>query len=332
MARQLRIEFENAIYHVCARGNARHAIFLSDMDRARLLELLGACARRFEVDIIAFVLMSNHFHLIVQTRRANLARWMHWLLTSYTVFFNKRHARSGHLFQGRYKSFLVEAGEYLLELSRYIHLNPVRGLRLGQGDPSLRRERLRKFKWSSYRGYAGLAKPFEFVRSNLVLGELGSANDRAELLRYRRFVEEGLLREIENPFEQVQWQSILAGENLFGRVRDHVRTISHKNRELPPLRELARPQLESQTILNRVAKKYAIDKNRLLSRDGHGLKARNVAMWVIWESGDKTLAEIGRMFGGLDYAAVGQRIRRVRGSHSAREARQLIDEMLNVKT
>jgi REP element-mobilizing transposase RayT len=108
MARPLRIEFEGAIYHVCARGNARESIFQTDPDRARLLDLLRASARRFDVAILAFVLMGNHFHLIVQTRRPNLGRLMHWLLTSYTVYFNRHHRRSGHLFQGRYKSFLVE--------------------------------------------------------------------------------------------------------------------------------------------------------------------------------------------------------------------------------
>jgi len=99
--------------------------------------------------------MGNHFHLVAQTRRPNLRRWMHWLLVSYTMYFNRRHRSSGHLFQGRYQSFLVQEGDYLLGLSRYVHLNPVRGLRLGRGNPTERRKRLRGFKWSSYRGYAG---------------------------------------------------------------------------------------------------------------------------------------------------------------------------------
>src|SRR3954470_1179047 len=99
--------------------------------------------------------MGNHFHFIAQTRRANLSRWMHWLMVSYTVYFNWRHRRSGHLFAGRYKSFLVQSdeGDYPLTLSRYLHLNPVRGKRLGVGTPAERRERLRAYRWSSYPGY-----------------------------------------------------------------------------------------------------------------------------------------------------------------------------------
>src|SRR5438045_1541891 len=138
---------------------------------------------------------------------------MHWLLTSYTISFNKRHRRSGHLFQGRYKSFLVEEGNYLLGLSRYVHLNPVRGVLLGRGDPAQRRRRLRAFKWSSYPGYAGLGKPFDFIEDEQVFGELGGPA-RARGLRYRRFVEEGLVREIENPFTAVHWQAVLGSEGL----------------------------------------------------------------------------------------------------------------------
>src|SRR6266487_2654157 len=149
------------------------------------------------------VLRRNHFHLVAQTHRPNLRRWMHWLLVSYTVYFNRRHRLSGHLFQGRYKSFLVQEGDYLLGLSRYVHLNPVRGVSLGRGTPVEGRKRLRAFKWSSYAGYAGLGRPFPFVEEEMVLGELRGPK-RAERLRYRRFVEEGLVREVKNPFEAVR--------------------------------------------------------------------------------------------------------------------------------
>ena len=102
--------------------------------------------------ILCFVLMSNQLHFVAQTHRANLSRWMHWLSVAYTVFCNRRHRLSGHLFQGRYKSFLVREGDYLLGLSRYVYLNPVRGVSLGRGTPSQRRKRLCAFRWSSYPG------------------------------------------------------------------------------------------------------------------------------------------------------------------------------------
>jgi putative transposase len=116
MARGLRIEFENALYHVCARGNACGDIFRSDANRARFLQLLEHSAQRFSGAVLCFVLMDNHFHLVIRTHFPNLSRWMHWLMVSYSVYLNRRHRRSGHLFQGRYKSFLVESGEYLLNV------------------------------------------------------------------------------------------------------------------------------------------------------------------------------------------------------------------------
>jgi len=328
MARPLRVEFEEAVYHLCARGNARQRIFHNERDRARFVELLAESAQRFDAAILCFVLMRNHFHLVAQTHRPNLRRWMHWLLVSYTVYFNRRHCLSGHLFQGRYKSFLVQEGEHLLGLSRYVHLNPVRGVSLGRGSPSERRKRLRRFKWSSYCGYAGLGRAFPFVEDEMVLGELGGPR-RAERVRYRRFVEQGLVREIENPFEAVRWQAVLGDESFVQKIRDRVKGLHKERREITSLRK-ARRAVEPREVLNKVARKYRVEPKRLLERGERGLEARNVAMWMIWETGTKSLREIGELFGGLDYAAVAQRIRRTRLAYDAVTTRKLLAEMSNV--
>jgi hypothetical protein len=292
------------------------------------VELLSESAQRFDAAIFCFVLMGNHFHLVGRTHRPNLRRWMHWLLVSYTVYFNRRHRCSGHLFQGRYKSFLVQEGDYLLGLSRYVHLNPVRGVALGRGTPAQRRKRLRAYKWSSYPGYAGLSRPFPFVKEAMVLEEL-SGPRRAERLRYRRFVEEGLLREIENPFEAVRWQAVLGDESFVQKLRDRMKGLHKQRREITSLRKAA-AWIDAEKILQRVSKKYRVDRERLVSRGERGLLARNVAMWMIWESGTKSLREIGELFGGVDYAAVAQRIRRTRPAHNASTASNLIRQMLNV--
>jgi putative transposase len=328
MARPLRVEFGDAIYHLCTRGNARQRVFWDDRDRARFLELLQESRRRFEVAIFCFVLMGNHVHLVAQTHRPNLSRWMHWLTVSYTVFFNRRHRSSGHLFQGRYKSFLVEEGEYLLSLSRYVHLNPVRGVSLGRGTPRERRKRLRAFKWSSYLGYAGLSRPFAFVEDDVVLGELGGPR-KGERVRYRRFVEEGLVREIANPFAAVRWQAVLGTESYVQKLRDRVKGLHKQRREITSLRRVE-GKMAAHDVLEKVAKKHHLDPKRLLKRGERGLQARNLAMWMIWESGTKSLREIGELFGGLDYAAVAQRIRRVRSAHDAGATRKLLQEILNV--
>jgi len=327
MARPLRLEFEGAIYHLLGRGNRRQRIFASERDRLEFLKLLARSAERFEGMVHGFVLMGNHFHLLAQTRQANLSRWMHWLMVSYTIYFNRRHGRSGHLFQERYKSFLVEGGEYLLGLSRYIHLNPVRGAVLGRGTPGERRKRLRAYPWSSYRGYAGLEKPLRFVQEDLVLGEL-RASGRTKRVTYRRFVEEGLVREIENPFEAVAWQAVLGSESFVRQVRDRLGGLIRQEREVTAVRR-GRERMRPEEILRRVGKCYGIPAETLVGRGGYGMEARNVAMALVWEHRALRLREIGELFGGIDYAAVAQRIRRVNKTNPAR-LRKLSKQMSNV--
>jgi len=311
MARPLRVEFEGALYHLTGRGNARQRIFADDKDCARFVELLVASLERYDVALHADVLMGNHYHLIAETRRANLGRWMHWLTTAYTVYFNRRHRLVGHLFQGRYKSIVVEAEVYLLSLSRYVHLNPVRGKVIGRGDPVERRKRLRQWRWSSYRGYSGLAKPEPWVEQARVLGEIGG-KPKERRLRYRRFVEEGLLREIESPLEAVQWQTVLRREHFLQRLKDYVeRKGQTRHREVPALRQLQR-RADTQTILGGVARAYRCSKKELLKRGARGNEARAVAMALVWDCCGLSLREMGELFGGAGYTAIAQMIRRTR--------------------
>jgi len=329
MARALRLEFEGALYHLCARGNRRERIFADEKDCLRFLALLKESLGRYEVEIHAYVLLPNHFHLLARTPKANLSRWMHWLMGAYSISFNRRHKKSGHLFQGRYKSFLVEGGNYLLGLSLYLHLNPVRGRVIGAGDPKERRRRLRAYRWSSYRGYAGLGKRDDFLSEELVLGELGGRNLKQGKLRYRRFVEEGLLREIENPFEAVQWQMVLGSESLLQKVKDKVRLRSDHQREVTGLRHPSNTS-EPKRVVARVASHYGISVNRLLGESAYGSEARNVAIWLAWQNSGLTLREIGSMFAGMDYAAVSQRIRRSQKCAQRDKKLKRTVEMLNV--
>jgi REP element-mobilizing transposase RayT len=321
------LEFEGAIYHLLGRGNARQRIFASERDQHEFVKLLEASAQRFDASVYAFVLMGNHFHLLAKTHRANLSRWMHWLMVSYTVYFNWLHRRSGHLFQGRYKSFLVEDGEYLLGLSRYLHLNPVRGAVLGRGTPAQRRDRLRAYPWSSYRGYAGLAKGFAFIEEDLVLGEFQTTRAK-QRQRYRRFVEEGLLREIENPFDAVQWQAVLGSESFARKMQDRINEMRRHGREVTAVRRGAK-RISPQEVVRRVAQGSGVSESTLVGRGGYGLEARNVAMALVWEKCALSLRDIGQLFGGIDYSAVAQRIRRINKANPAglKKARR---EMSNV--
>lgn len=332
MARPLRLEFEGALYHISARGNRRERIFGSDDDRERFVEILACSLARFEVELHAYVLLGNHFHLLARTRRANLSRWMHWVMVTYTTWFNRRHEKVGHLFQGRYKSLLVEEGGYLLELSRYLHLNPVRGKVLGLGDPVECRRRLRAYRWSSYRGYAGLEEPAEFVSEDLVLGEFapGKRRRRKSKVRYRRFVEKGLVGEMANPTDAARWQAVLGSEDFVQRMKDKMQARRHERREVKALRGGTRGT-DPQAIIARVAERHALPVERLLRGKEYGLLARGLAMWAVWQRCDLTLREIGTLFGGMDYAAVAQRIRRIERDDAIRkERRTLLQQCQNI--
>lgn len=323
MARSLRLEFEGAIYHLLARGNERRRIVRAEADREQFLNLLERSCARYEVSLLAFVLLPNHFHLIAQTRRGNLSRWMHWLMVSYTTWFNWRYRRSGHLFQGRYKSFVVEEGEYLLALSRYLHLNPVRGKVLGAGTPAERRERLRAYPWSSYRGYAGLAKYRGGVQEGLILGEMGGAGHQ-RVIDYRRFVEAGLREEIDNPLQAVQWQAALGSEGFLRRIQDRMNEVKGGRGQVTALRQGAK-RVPPEKVVAAVARHYGVRAGG----GGEGAdalmgEACNVALWLVWEKCGLSQREIGEMFGQLDAAAVAQRLRRLK-PESRRQALDLAE-------
>jgi len=149
MGRPLKIECQGALYHITSRGNERKEIFFDDADRDRFLEILKDYHDRHGILIHCYVLMDNHYHLILETPRANLLKVMHGINGRYTGYFNHRYKRPGPLFQGRYKGVLVEKDAYLLALSRYVHLNPVRAKVV---------EKPEQYRWSSYLGYVGEEK------------------------------------------------------------------------------------------------------------------------------------------------------------------------------
>jgi putative transposase len=191
MARPARIEYEGAVYHVAARGNERRTIFTDDVDREHFLAVLVPSVEQFEVRVYLYCLMTNHFHLVVETPRANLGRFMHRLQTAYTVYFNRRHRRCGHLMQGRYRAWLVEQDECMLRLSRYVHLNPVFTAAARRRPIAERTTLLRQYPWSSYRRYIGRTAEPAFIETGPVLALLGAGRG-GRSAAYRRFVEAGI--------------------------------------------------------------------------------------------------------------------------------------------
>jgi putative transposase len=148
MTRPLRIEFPGAVYHVTSRGDRREAIFEDDADREALLGVVAQACERFDASVLAYCLMDNHYHFVLQTRRGNLSQLMRQLNGVYTQLYNRRHSKVGHLFQGRFKGILVDDSAYLMEVCRYVDLNPVRARIIR--DPG-------KWQWSSYRAHSGQA-------------------------------------------------------------------------------------------------------------------------------------------------------------------------------
>ena len=169
MARPLRIEYPGAVYHITSRGNERHAIIVDDRDRAKWLDLLAHTVAACRWRMLAFALMDNHFHLFLQTPEANLSAGMRYLNGAYATWFNVRHGRSGHLLQGRFKALLVDSEGYWLEVSRYVHLNPVRAGLVQSPE---------QWRWSSYPGYHRAARRLAWVDYETVLGEFGGENPR----------------------------------------------------------------------------------------------------------------------------------------------------------
>jgi len=178
MARPLRIEYPGAVYHVLCRGNNRQKIFRDDLDRRRYLEKLFHYCELKEVSLLGYCLLSNHIHLLVETPQGNLSKMMQAFQTSYTLYLNRRHGRSGHVFEQRYKALLVDKDNYLLQVSRYIHRNPVEAKLVG---------RPQDYRWSSYGAYVS-GKVVRRLTTSLVLEQLGG-NRKEQIRNYREYVE-----------------------------------------------------------------------------------------------------------------------------------------------
>ncbi len=204
MARQLRLQFPGAVYHLTSRGNAGQAIYLDDADRVRFLDLLGREVEQQRWRCHAYCLMDNHYHLLVETPEANLSRGMGRLNMAYAQGFNRRHERAGHLFQGRYKAIVVERDSHLLELCRYLVLNPVRA---GLVDSPL------AWPWSSYRATASTRGAPDWLTTRWILRHFDAEDERARRA-YRRFVREG--RAAASP-----WRDLRAGGYLGGPAFRH---------------------------------------------------------------------------------------------------------------
>jgi REP element-mobilizing transposase RayT len=246
MARPLRIEYQGAVYHITSRGNAKKPIFKDNEDREVFLSILEKVNERYNFICHAYCLMNNHYHLIIETPDGNLSKGMRQLNGVYTQTFNKRHKRSGHIFQGRYKAILIQKESHLLEVCRYIVLNPVRAKSVKKPI---------EWKWSSYRGTAGIEKPHSCLTRDWILGQFSGSCKQAEK-RYREFVEAGIGKK--DLWKEVKNQSILGKKEFVEGLIRYVKGLEDI-KEIPRRQRYAnRPNLETffnKNILNNKHKK-----------------------------------------------------------------------------
>jgi putative transposase len=299
MTRAWRIEYEGAYYHLLSRGNERRDIFLCDEDRSLFLDTIGECGERFEIDIFSYVLMSNHYHLLLRTHRANLSMAMQWFSGTYTRRFNNRHGRSGHLFQGRFKSILVQNDAYVLQLSCYIHRNPLRAGLV---------ERLVDYPWSSYRAYAYGQKPVDWLRTGLILKQLKVVNPHKA---YREKVQ-GYAREENRPWEDLRHGLILGSRKFVDSMR--ARFLPQEPAAgVPQQLRLARDK-DIRGILKNAADQLGCDLTRLSATrrvSGAEKDKRDLLIYWVWQAGRFTNAQIGNLFG-LTYSAVSHNVTEIK--------------------
>lgn len=215
MARKPRALIKGGIYHVTSRGNERQAIFRDDQDREQFLESVADSAVIDQVRVYLYCLMPNHFHLLVETPQGNLDRFMGRLLTGYTVYFNRRHQRVGHLMQGRYGAQVVEGNDYLLKLSRYIHLNPVQVHDIREWPLTERLRLLRNYRWSSFREYAGTAKLSGWLAMGPVLAMIAGGNAANQNKTYAHYVESGLAKTDDDFVRLMDERGVAIGSDSF---------------------------------------------------------------------------------------------------------------------
>lgn len=275
MARPLRIEYPGAFYHVTARGNEQKEIFRSHKDREKFLSYLESATRRYGAAFHCYCLMSNHYHLLLETPKGNLSRIMQHINGAYTTYFNLKRKRSGHLLQGRFKAILIEADSYAAELSRYIHLNPVRANVV---------ENPEAYPWTSYQYYTvGVAPPW--LRTDFILGYFGK---KAAVARehYQRFVNEMLNQEYDSPLREAVASTILGSAAFVDNIREEYLNAKKADRDLPALRDL-RTDRASVAEIVKVVEEVVDDDVR---------QARRIGIYLSHRHSGAKLREIGEKF------------------------------------
>ncbi len=304
MARPLRIQFPGAFYHITNRGNERKPIFKDDGDREQFLNILSLSVANYQVVVHGFVLMSNHYHFLIETPVGNLSEFMRHFNITYTSYFNRRHRRSGHLFQGRYKSVLVEQDAYLVAVSRYIHLNPVKVRGMKSRPLYVQMKYLGTYRWSSLAGIISTGNRVGPVDYSLVLSGFGGDNPQGRK-DYISYLEDGLMKGATIK-KDVVGQCVLGGEGFVSWVQETFLDIP-KDRERPAVGILT-SRIEPGRIIKLIAEEAGCGHDDVIGRRG---ELRWLTMDLLYRYGGMKNHEIGKLMG-LDYSTVSQGRKRIR--------------------
>jgi REP element-mobilizing transposase RayT len=300
MARPLRVEYPGAFYHVINRGNHREKIFKNSRDHEKFIQYLEKAAERFALIIHTYCLMSNHYHLLVETPEPNLSMTMQWLNVSYATYFNRRHNRSGHLFQGRFGAILIEADAYLHHLSRYIHLNPVRAGIVNTPE---------QYRWSSYPAIVGEQIPPKFLKTSGLLSNFGKNKEEARK-SYREFVEGVDINTLKDPSKKLAGGFILGDTDFVNWVKETFLCKRDDEKEIPQLRKL-KPRVAPEIIVEHVSEAFNIEVAKIQKKGSKRNKAREVAIYLGRELSRLSCNELGDFFGGVSGALITMMNRRI---------------------
>ena len=303
MARPLRIQYPNAVYHVTCRGNERQDIFHDDEDRMRFLQILIQSISIYSIKLYSYVMMSNHFHLLLETPKANLSEFMRKFNITYTGYYNRRHNRVGHLYQGRYKSVIVDKNEYLSVLSRYIHLNPVKIKAMKKLPEPERIKYLVHYRWSSLPGFLSQRKKEWYIDYSMVLGEYGGDTYRGRKEYKKRIFEE--VAQESDLKEDMIGSSILGGEAFIAWIKDRYLDAA-KDRERPAVGEIHRHRSKEE-VLKAIQKETGKDIAAIRTEKGD---LRRIVMELLYRAGGFKGPQIGLIFD-VDYATVSQERKRL---------------------
>ena len=296
MARPLRVEYPGAFYHVINRGNAGENLFKGIRDREKFLEYLETAIERFSLKIYTYCLMTNHFHVLLETQLPNLSQAIQWVNVSYAGYFNRKYQRNGHLFQGRFKSILVDADEYLKQLSRYIHLNPVRANLVEHPD---------EYKWSSYSTITGKTKEPAWLESALLLSQFGTKRKQA-ITNYKKFVEEANTKDLKNPAKDLSGGFILGSPDFVIWIKETFLSTRSDENEIPQLREL-KPRINIDQIVEAVCREFNCEIETILQKGRKRNVARDVAIYLVRVLSGEKGKNIGEYFGNISGAAITRR-------------------------